>query len=534
MPGFDDRLTRELERAARPASPTGAFEQVERKHARRGRLRKVQAGALTVVVLAGTLGGVLVLREAIRPSSAIPGSSPTIGATSSPTAAPSPTGPVDIGLAFPVCDVQTMTGDVDGNGTEDTVYTATKLSDATGCPAPGTATEVLAVDLNGDGKVDASGGPPACPTGCEPFATPDVNGDGIADIAIVVERPANGTVRIQLWGVTTPPGGSLAILPFTDASGMPATFSWGSDGTNTYGVSCTTRTTPPLVTEWQAIPTGPSSWHVSEHGYHVVDPAHRSAFEDSYDVPGEETVFPDGGGSTMCGASVWTSSPPSTAPTTTSGPVVTSEPGPVTIAGVPRSACDVTRVTADLWGSGGVTAYVYRADAAGGCPAPADVPTFVALAPAGRDATQLDSPIPCPFGCRIFGAPDVDGDGRRELAIAAGTGTSSWTVSLFTTPADVVPVLLVPWGVDGLHPVPFLWDRSADHPAGAFCNPSEAGAELVIWHATPTTTGYQEQQRSYHLDGTTLVQPVDTPVDVPADEPALPSTADFCGAPVNA
>ena len=58
------------------------------------------------------------------------------------------------------------------------------------------------------------------------------------------------------------------------------------------------------MTEWQAIPTGPGSWHVSEHGYHVVGAELRSAFEDSYDVPGEETVFPDGGGETMCGAPV--------------------------------------------------------------------------------------------------------------------------------------------------------------------------------------------------------------------------------------
>ena len=219
------------------------------------------------------------------------------GATPAPAAS-------DLGLGFPVCDVQSMSADFDGNGTSDTASVATKMSDVGGCPAPGTSTEVLVVDLNGDGKADAGGGPLACPTGCEPFAAPDVNGDGLPEIAIVVERPADGTKRIQLWDVTAPPGGSLAAIPFVDANGDPATFTWGTDGTNTYGVSCTTRTSPPLVTEWQAIPTGPGSWHVSEHGYHVVGTELRSAFEDSYDVPGEETVFPDGGGTSMCGAPV--------------------------------------------------------------------------------------------------------------------------------------------------------------------------------------------------------------------------------------
>ncbi len=154
------------------------------------------------------------------------------------------------------------------------------------------------------------GGPLACRGGCAPFATPDVNGDGLPEIAIVVDRADDGTKRIQLWGITTPPGGSLAVIPFVDANGDPATFSWGSvnnwggNGPEVFGVSCTSRTSPPLVTEWQAFPTGPGSWHISEHGYHVIGAELRSAFEDSYDVPGEETAFPDGGGDSMCGAPV--------------------------------------------------------------------------------------------------------------------------------------------------------------------------------------------------------------------------------------
>jgi hypothetical protein len=220
-----------------------------------------------------------------------------ITATSAPASA-------DLGLGFPVCDVRSILADFDGNGTSDTASVASKMSDVGGCPAPGTSTQVLVVDLDGDGKADASGGPLACPAGCEPFATPDVDGDGPLEIAIVVDRPGDGTKRIQLWDLATPPGGSLAVVPFLDANGDPATFTWGTDGTNRYGVSCTSRTSPPLLTEWEAIPTGPDSWHISEHGYHVVGTELRSTFEDSYDVPGEETVFPDGGGDSMCGAQV--------------------------------------------------------------------------------------------------------------------------------------------------------------------------------------------------------------------------------------
>jgi hypothetical protein len=301
MSRLDDRLTQELERAARPAESAGVFERVDRRRSRRHVLRLVQGAALVVVVLAGTAGGFAFLTDAFQDNTTNVGGSVTPFPSATTT---TPPGPIDIGLGFPVCDVRTINSDLDGNGSIDAVSVVTKMSDAPDCPARGTSTEVLVVDLNGDGKAEASGGPLACPTGCEPFATPDVDGDGLPEIAIVVDRPVDGTKRIQLWEMTTPPGGTLAVIPFVDADGDPATFAWGTDGTNRFGVSCTSRTSPPLVTEWQAIPTGPDSWHVSEHGYHAVGTELRSMFEDTYDVPGEETVFPDGGGDTMCGVPV--------------------------------------------------------------------------------------------------------------------------------------------------------------------------------------------------------------------------------------
>ncbi len=233
-----------------------------------------------------------------------------VGATGS-TPTPSSTGPIDLGLAFPVCDPRTISADMDGDGTPDVVTIATKMSDAANCPARGTTTEILAVDLDGDGKADAVGGPLACPSGCEPFAAPDIDGDGRAEVAIMVDRADGGTERIQLWRLMpAPAGGSLAMVPFVDANGDPTTFTWGTlnnwggNGPQVFGVSCTTRTTPPLVTAWEATPTGPTSFTVHEFGYHVVGNELRTAFDDNYQVPGEETVFPDGGGTTMCGAPV--------------------------------------------------------------------------------------------------------------------------------------------------------------------------------------------------------------------------------------
>lgn len=316
MSRLDDRLTKELEQAARPADPSDVFGQVERRRARRRTARRFQTGVIAATVLAGCVGGFVYLNGTFEtgqtPGGVTPshGSAhPSHGPTSVPSA-PTPAGPIDLGLGFPVCDVLSMSADFDGNGTSDTASIATKMSDVGGCPASGTSTTVLVVDLDDDGKADAVGGPLACVSGCEPFAMPGVNDDGLPEIAIVVDRADDGTKRIQLWDVTTPPGGSLAVIPFLDPNGDPATFSWGTvnnwggDGPEVFGVSCTSRTSPPLVIGWQAIPTGPDSWHISEHGYHVVGTELRSAFHDSYDVPGEETTFPDGGGDALCGAPV--------------------------------------------------------------------------------------------------------------------------------------------------------------------------------------------------------------------------------------
>jgi hypothetical protein len=65
VPGFDDRLTRELERAARPAAPdvVRTFSDVTRRRAKRAVVRRVQAVAVVVAVLAGTAGAFALLDD---------------------------------------------------------------------------------------------------------------------------------------------------------------------------------------------------------------------------------------------------------------------------------------------------------------------------------------------------------------------------------------------------------------------------------------------------------------------------------------
>jgi hypothetical protein len=65
VPGFDDKLTRELERAARPAAPdvVRTLEDVTRRRAHRAVVRRVQAVAVVVAILAGTAGAFALLGD---------------------------------------------------------------------------------------------------------------------------------------------------------------------------------------------------------------------------------------------------------------------------------------------------------------------------------------------------------------------------------------------------------------------------------------------------------------------------------------
>jgi Tol biopolymer transport system component len=63
---FDDRLAKELERAATPAEPTDVFEEIERRRGRRVAVRRIETALLAAVVFAGSIGGVLVLNRAFH------------------------------------------------------------------------------------------------------------------------------------------------------------------------------------------------------------------------------------------------------------------------------------------------------------------------------------------------------------------------------------------------------------------------------------------------------------------------------------
>ena len=70
---LDERLRRELERAGRLADPSGIYEDLIRRHERRRIVRRIQSGALAVVVLAASVAGVYGLSRVFGPGGSTAG-----------------------------------------------------------------------------------------------------------------------------------------------------------------------------------------------------------------------------------------------------------------------------------------------------------------------------------------------------------------------------------------------------------------------------------------------------------------------------
>jgi hypothetical protein len=78
MPDLDEFLRNELRRTVRPVDVNDVSSKIDDRRTRRARLRKVQAVALTVVVLAGTVGGVAMLSSVFREPGPGVGSTPDV------------------------------------------------------------------------------------------------------------------------------------------------------------------------------------------------------------------------------------------------------------------------------------------------------------------------------------------------------------------------------------------------------------------------------------------------------------------------
>src|SRR3989442_1722646 len=115
MPGTGDRLRAELERFVRPADPSGVFEAIVQRRARRETIRKLRFGVLAVALVMASGVGFVALSRIFRVSPVAENrssASVSVHPSTSPTNGP---GVTNVGLAFPLCNVRTLAADFDGD-----------------------------------------------------------------------------------------------------------------------------------------------------------------------------------------------------------------------------------------------------------------------------------------------------------------------------------------------------------------------------------------------------------------------------------
>lgn len=248
---------------------------------------------------------------------------PVAAGTESPTPSQETVGE-DIGLGFSVCNVSSLEGSFFGDGQHQTAYVATRLSDTGHCPEPGSGSDVVAVDLTGEGSVDLTLGPIGCELVCRVFSAPDMDGDGTSEI--LVAQAGGSVLGLGLYDVrgSDDPGADGVTLVRVDVAepgdpeggfrpGRPVLLWLGGDGFMLDTLRCGTVPAPDgpgiVATAAESLPHDviDAVWHAhevtlalqSDGATHVVS---------ARDFTEPVSTGPDGpsfgSGETLCGSNL--------------------------------------------------------------------------------------------------------------------------------------------------------------------------------------------------------------------------------------
>jgi len=164
----------------------------------------------------------------------------------SPTEEPSPAVEgEDLGLGFPVCNVTSIEDEFAEPSVNSTAFVATRMGDTGGCPQADDAFNVIALDMVGDRKAETSFGPIECTIECRAFSSPDLDGDGTAELLVV--QSGGSVLGMRLYDFESVDG-DVAIVPVDVAPpgdpdallepGEQASFLLGGDAFELYTLQC--------------------------------------------------------------------------------------------------------------------------------------------------------------------------------------------------------------------------------------------------------------------------------------------------------
>ncbi len=208
----------------------------------------------------------------------------------------------DIGFPFRVCAVQTLAGDYDGDAKADTAYIVTEVVPE-GCPQSfEDPVRHLGVDFDRDGRVDATRGPLPCGSWCNPFAAPDLNRDGWAEMLV---NEGHVVSPVSAWiGVYGFDGSRVRPIPFPNGSNRFKLEEVASVPSYE-GAYCYSDGEEQVFALWDApIPLGPfpSTYRVTERIFVIdVESFTFSLADTRSSIVSSESLPPSGLNGRMCG-----------------------------------------------------------------------------------------------------------------------------------------------------------------------------------------------------------------------------------------
>ena len=181
---------------------------------------------------------------------------PIYGSASNFPQAPPGQDGTNIGLDAPLCNISDMTADLTGDQQPDGIWVGTQVQQDGRCPDTYDATNVVAVDVTGDGLADTSSTAIAYCVSCAPFGTIDFDADGRNEL--VVTEQAGSETQYGIFAVRpTGESGRLEIAPVLVAdpgdpsggfdAGKPFTFWAGGDEGRDEFVRCDSYPAAPVM-----------------------------------------------------------------------------------------------------------------------------------------------------------------------------------------------------------------------------------------------------------------------------------------------
>jgi hypothetical protein len=434
----------------------------------------------------------------------------------------------NLGLGYPVCNVTSMpiaTGTGPG--------AAYVFSRAGTCADHGDG--IVGVDVDNDGAVDATYGPlEDCFLRCEAFAAPDVDADGVSELAISTEGADGYGVYLFVVSPSVPSIGPINVDdPHNLARVLdPLQFAWVDVATHFEGARCDRLGdgTPTLVLDGgDKLPPDADVRSTTL----VLDGSTATVVDVSdTTMPLADAPVPE---HELCGTPLYNSAaafPQSVA----SGLDI----------GIDTNICDVSHIRADFDGDGALdTAWVGTRIRNDGCPGSGDGQSIAAvdLDGDGRADGSYDA-LPWCMACRTFATTDFDADGASELIVLLQASSTPdfgvyGAVSKNTESPGLYPIVVHPGNeaggiVDG-SPLSIVTGGDEGYSYAVDCEGYPAAPVLILWSSSHPIEGPGSEVRTVDMTKLRLADGVFAVIDKqhftrPTSEPTpfdQPGTA--CG-----